>query len=105
MSQEVPIDIRAVKLQELERQAMEQYRNSNEKQNDSRSEPHEDKDCSDGRRCSGYGQCSPSGGSREKKGKYLAILKSTDLFSKKLKITLLKMIDTNDYITFSLNSI
>ncbi|XP_032680841.1 uncharacterized protein LOC116848642 [Odontomachus brunneus] len=59
----------ALKYQELERQAMEQYRNSNDKQGDSRS--HEDKDCLDGRRCSGYGQCSPSGGSREKKGSCL----------------------------------
>lgn len=76
MSQELPIHIRVVKSQELERQAMEQYRSSNamdEKQSDSGSVSYKDKDCFDGRRCSEYGQCSPSRGTQEKKGKCLAI--------------------------------
>ncbi|EFN76854.1 hypothetical protein EAI_16502 [Harpegnathos saltator] len=60
----------ALKYQELERQAMEQYKNGNtvdEKQVDSRSASQEDQDCLDGRRCSRYGQCSPSRRDREKK--------------------------------------
>lgn len=41
--------------QELERQAMEQYRNGNAG-DEKRSK---DQDCLDGQRCSGYGHCSP----------------------------------------------
>lgn len=51
-------------LQELERQAMEQYGNNN-----GGDEKHStDQDCLDG--CSGYGHCSPLKGQSEKKGKY-----------------------------------
>ncbi|XP_020293691.1 uncharacterized protein LOC109859646 isoform X2 [Pseudomyrmex gracilis] len=49
----------ALKYQELERQAMEQYGNSNtadEKHSTSSDEQY----CFDGQQCSGYGQCSPS---------------------------------------------
>ncbi|RLU20893.1 hypothetical protein DMN91_007507 [Ooceraea biroi] len=49
----------ALKYQELERQAMEQYGNSSVG-DEKRSISSEDQDCFDGRRCSGYGQCSPS---------------------------------------------
>ncbi|XP_011701174.1 PREDICTED: uncharacterized protein LOC105457921 isoform X2 [Wasmannia auropunctata] len=45
----------ALKYQELERQAMEQYRNSNTG-DENRSM---DQDCTDGQRCSEYGHCSP----------------------------------------------
>ncbi|KAL6266530.1 hypothetical protein P5V15_003377 [Pogonomyrmex californicus] len=48
----------ALRYQELERQALEQYRNSNAV-DEKRSISSEDQDCLDGQRCSGYGQCSP----------------------------------------------
>ncbi|CAL1687876.1 unnamed protein product [Lasius platythorax] len=57
----------ALKYQELERQAMEQYRNTNAG-DERRSTPSENQDCFDGQRCSGYGQCSPSRGRPERKG-------------------------------------
>ncbi|XP_025264722.1 uncharacterized protein LOC105251130 [Camponotus floridanus] len=57
----------ALKYQELERQAMEQYGN-NSAGDEKRSVPSENQDCFDGQRCSGYGQCSPSRGRPERKG-------------------------------------
>ncbi|EZA48525.1 hypothetical protein X777_13673 [Ooceraea biroi] len=57
------------KLQELERQAMEQYGNSSVG-DEKRSISSEDQDCFDGRRCSGYGQCSPSKKYTKKKNSY-----------------------------------
>lgn len=81
-------------MQELERQAMEQYRNSNaadERQVDSGSVSREEQDCSDGRRCSGHGQCSPSKGNGEEKSTCLTIPQSVDSSSKKLKGAVLKI--------------
>lgn len=46
---------------------MEQYGNNNA--GEKRSIPFENQDCFDGQRCSGYGQCSPSRGRPERKGK------------------------------------
>ncbi|XP_012234840.2 uncharacterized protein [Linepithema humile] len=57
----------ALKYQELERQAMEQYRNSRTG-DDKRSVSSEDQHCFDGQRCSGRGQCSPSIEYTERKG-------------------------------------
>lgn len=53
-------------LQELERQAMEQYGNSNAG-DEKRST---DQDCPDGQRCSGYGHCSPLKEHPERKGEH-----------------------------------
>lgn len=47
---------------------MEQYRN-NTTGDEKRSATSEDQDCFDGQRCSGYGQCCPSRGRPERKGK------------------------------------
>lgn len=47
---------------------MEQYGN-NSAGDEKRSMPSENQDCFDGQRCSGYGQCSPSRGRPERKGK------------------------------------
>ncbi|XP_029156624.1 uncharacterized protein LOC114929296 [Nylanderia fulva] len=58
----------ALKYQELERQAMEQYRNSTA--GERRLVSSEDQDCLDGQRCSGHGQCSPSRERPEKKSKF-----------------------------------
>ncbi|KAL6443307.1 hypothetical protein ACFW04_002891 [Cataglyphis niger] len=55
----------ALKYQELERQAVEQYGNNNTS-DERHSIPSENQDCFDGQRCSGYGQCSPSRGRKDK---------------------------------------
>lgn len=58
-------------LQELERQAMEQYRNNNAG-GEKRSVSPEDQDCLDGQQCSGYGHCSPVKGHPGRKSKYVS---------------------------------
>lgn len=75
-------------LQELERQAMEQYGNNNTS-DERHSIPSENQDCFDGQRCSGYGQCSPSRGRKDKCGGSKVVATSTKCMLEKERVSLI----------------